>query len=182
MITGRKRFNIYLLLIPALLASGCHTAKDPKKPEAKKDKSLAALRVHLEVLPDAMDYSMNVPIFRDKPVMVTVDKAPFLTEADVAEAKIVDEPGGFSLQIKFARQGSWLLEESTTTHPGKHLAIYSEFGTKKKQNRWLAAPIIVRRISNGTLIFAPDASREEVEEIVIGLNNVAKKVADNSKW
>ena len=175
---GRIRFNIYLLLGLALvLACGCQTRGDDK------DKVMATLRVHLEVAPESMDFSTSVPVYREHPVMVTVDKSPFLTEANVESAKVVDVRGGFDLEIKFDRRGTWLLEEYTTTNPGKHLAVFSEFGVKKSRtSRWLAAPIIYRRISNGILSFTPDASREESERIALGLNNVAKKINEASKW
>ena len=41
--------------------------------------------------------------------------------------------------------------------------------------RWLAAPIIQRRIASETLVFSPDASREETEKWVAGLSLAAKK-------
>jgi murein DD-endopeptidase MepM/ murein hydrolase activator NlpD len=48
-------------------------------------------------------------------------------------------------------------------------------GRKTRDGRWLAAPIITRRISNGVLVFTPDCSREEADQLVLGLNNVAKE-------
>ena len=41
--------------------------------------------------------------------------------------------------------------------------------------RWLAAPMITRRITNGLFVFTPDCSREEAERIVLGLNHVARQ-------
>jgi preprotein translocase subunit SecD len=181
MITARRRFNVYLLAVVGVaLVCGCQTRSDKKSEQ--KSKAIATLRVHLEVIPESMDFSTSVPIYRKQPVMVTVDKASFLTEGDVAEAKVVDVDGGFDLQIKFDRHGTWLFEEYTTTNPGKHYAVFSTFGEKKKQGRWLGAPIIKGRISNGLLTFVPDATREEAEEIARGLNNVAKKNSNDTKW
>lgn len=176
MITGRRRFNIYLLLGLALaLTPGCKTSPE--------EKTHATLRVHLEVVPSAMDYSTRVPVYRAKPVMVTVDKGAFLTEANVAEASVEEVLGGFDLRIKFDRQGSWILENFTTSNLGKHCAIFSVFGDSlSKQSRWLAAPVITRRISDGTLSFTPDASRKEAEQIALGLKNAAKKNKDESRW
>ena len=178
MITGLNRFNIYLLLALALaLVSGCRTQG------GKKDKEHATLRVHMEVVPESMDFSTSVPIYRAKPVMITVDKSPFLTEANVAEAKVVDIAGGYNLEIRFDRRGVWLLESYTTTNPGKHFAIFSAFVDKtKKQVRWLAAPVIAHRISDGVLSFAPDATREEAGDIARGLSNVAKENQKMNKW
>lgn len=185
MITARCRFNLYLLsALAAVLSCGCHTPSDTgtKEKTPHQSKELASLRIHIEVLPESMDFSTSVPIYRKQPVMVTVDKSPFLTEGDVAEAKVVDVPGGFDLQIKFNRHGTWLFEEYTTTNPDKHYAIFSTFGDKKKQGRWLGAPKIKGRISTGILQFAPDATREEAEEIARGLTNAAKKNTGDTKW
>lgn len=184
MITGRSRFNIYffwLLLLPALLA-GCQSTKDDKKdkPDAK---AVATLEIHMEAQRDAMDFTTQVPIFREKPVMINVDKLSFLKESEVTEARVIEEEGGaFMIQLHFDHRGSALLENYTTTNPGKHLAIHCEFGPKLKESRWLGAPIIRKRISNGTLTFTPDATREETDQIVQGLNAVAKKVQEKSKW
>ena len=178
MITAWNRYNIYLrwALILALLA-GCRTQGDSKK------KVVATLRVHLEVVADSMDFSTRVPILRSNPVMVTVDKAPFLTEANVSEAKVVDVLGGFDLQIQFDRQGTWLLESYTTSNPGRHFAIFSTFmDQEKKAGRWLGAPVVSGRISNGLLSFTPDATRDEAEHIAIELNNVAKQNKKKDKW
>ena len=41
------------------------------------------------------------------------------------------------------------------------------------------APAVSKRISDGLFVFTPDASREEADEIVMGLNNVAKKMHGN---
>jgi hypothetical protein len=37
--------------------------------------------------------------------------------------------------------------------------------------------LIKRRIGNGELVFTPDATREECDRIVTGINNVAKRIA-----
>jgi hypothetical protein len=50
------------------------------------------------------------------------------------------------------------------------------------ESRWLAAPIVRKRIGDGKLIFTPDATREECDTIVTGLNAVAKKVKEKSNW
>ena len=44
------------------------------------------------------------------------------------------------------------------------------------ETRWLAAPLITKRISDGVFIFTPDASKEETERIVNGLKNVIKQL------
>jgi hypothetical protein len=180
MMSGQGRFNIYLLcVIAAAVVCGCHTTKDPEK---EKQKRLATFRVHLEATADDTSPSLKVPIYRAKPVEVPVDRDAFITEAHVANARVMDTLGGFELQIQLGRQGTWLLQEYSASNTGKHFAIFSQFGEKGKQARWLAAPQFSRVISDGIIQFTPDASREECEEIVIGLNNIAKKNAENLKW
>jgi hypothetical protein len=174
---GSSRFNIYLLLlIAATFCGGCQWFRH------YQEKSVATLRVHLEVTPDSTSFSTAVPVYRAKPVTVNVDKSPFLTEAEVSEAKLVESTNGFALQIQFDRRGTWLLETYTTSNPGRHFAIFSAFGKGMKQSRWLGAPILSGRISNGVLTFTPDATRDEAEQFVLGLNAVAKKIQKKLKW
>jgi hypothetical protein len=177
MITGRRRFNLYLLVaLATVLAAGCRTHKD------NKSKELATLRIHLESGIDDTSRTKKVPIYRASPVDLTVEQDAFITEAHVASAKVADVLGGFDLQIQLNRQGSWLLQEYSASNPGKHYAIFSQFGEKGKQSRWLAAPIFSRVISAGMIEFTPDATRDEADEIARGLNNLAKKNESNDKW
>lgn len=177
MITARTRFNIYFLFsFVAVLLAGCQSAKrNGKEP-------LSTVRVHIEMSAAPMDFTATVPVYRGNPVMVTVYKEPFLTEGHVASAKVVEVLGGFDLQVQFNHSGTLLLEQYTTSNPGRHLAVFSTFGKAKAESRWLAAPEIRRRISNGLLTFTPDASRAEAERIAEGLNNFAKQQKAKSRW
>ena len=176
MVIRAARFNTYLLLLSVLaMAVGCQTA------ESKRKKEDAVLRVHLETFRDGMSFSEAVPIGRTSPMMINVLKSPFLTEDNVAGAKIVDAVGGFALQIQFDQRGTILLEQYTSSNPRKRLAIYTQFGEKLDHPRWLAAPMISQRIANGVLTFTPDADREETEQIALGLKNHARKVQPKSE-
>jgi hypothetical protein len=168
------RFNIYLLAALALATvSGCRT------PEGTSKHQDSTLRIHLEVKPDGTDHNKPVPIFRDNPIMVNIETEPFLTEAMVMEARVIDAVGGFALRIKFDQPGTWLLEQYTASNVGRRLVIFSQFVTpsndKLNVGRWLAAQIISHRVGDGVLLFTPDVSKEEANSIVRGLNNVAKK-------
>ena len=146
---------------------------------------LATLRIHLEADREpTKDFTTEAPIYRAAPFKVTIEKEAFLTEANLSEARVVDELGGFRIQLQFDRQGSWILEEYTTSNAGRRFALFSTWEARdtKKDGRWLSAPVIPRRISNGILSFTPDATREEAEDIVLGLNNSAKKHKEDSKW
>jgi len=45
---------------------------------------------------------------------------------------------------------------------------------KALDSRWLAAPLISRRVDNGILTFTPDCDRNDADQIVLGLNATAK--------
>jgi hypothetical protein len=177
MITGRTRFNLYLLLAVATISlSGCQTHKD------NKSKELATLRIHLEAGPEDNGRTTKVPIYRAQPFEMEIQQDPILTEAHVASARVVDAIGGFELQIHLNRQGTWLFQQDSASYRGKHFAIFSQFGPKGKESRWLGAPQFTHLISDGVFQFTPDATREEAEEIAIGLNNIAKKNDQDMKW
>ena len=168
--TSLARFNIYLLLAAVVLGWGCKTPE-----ERKRSKEASTLRVYLEVSRGG-DHSSGVPIYRQNPIRIEVEREPLLTEADLAHASVVDLPGGFAIEAQFNGHGALILEGATVAHRGQHLAIQSDFG----EHRWLAAPLITHRITNGGLVFTPDASREEAERIVRGLTNVVFKIRKES--
>lgn len=184
-----RSFNIYLLAAAAALASGCGSNFFGMK------KEYSTLRVYLEGSPAE---SSMVYVTRAKTPMY-VAAEPFLTEEDVSRAKLVDNPDDtFDIQITFNDHGALVLDMTTTTSRGKHLIIFSHFppkGWKQPQDTgvdavakpeagqprvsgWLAAPLIRTGLSNGSLKFTPDATHEEAERIVRGLNNT---VADADK-
>lgn len=168
MVIRPAQFNLYLGLLLLALATGCQTRDGGDKP-------VANLRVHMEVSPQESAMNSTVPVYRANPVMVNVDQNPMLTEDDVAEARLVDLPGGFAIQIRFDAHGSIVLNQNFAADPGRHYAIYSEFGTGKfRLKRWLAAPLLPKRPANGVLTFTPDADRDEAMQIVDGLNNFVK--------
>ncbi|MGB7769304.1 MAG: hypothetical protein WBN22_10695 [Verrucomicrobiia bacterium] len=162
-----RQFNIYLMLA-AILASlcGCETNK-PHGP-------VSALRIHVETSPDSLGTSQTVSVLRADPVQVTIAEQPILTEVSLVGAKVIDDPGGFAIEVRFDENGTWILEQYTATNTGRHLVIFGQWGDKLANGRWLAAPLITRRIANGVLAFTPDMSRSEADQLVLGLNNVAK--------
>lgn len=185
-------FNIYLLLVSLFLV-GCETtdtnkakkndaAKTQKKDERKPKKEYATIRFHLETNLDGTPKTKVVPIYRASPIYVAVEELVFLDEGSVEQAALVDWAGTYAIRIKFNHHGSFYLDSLTTSNKGRRLVIYSEFGQSKDvvTNRWLAAPVIEQRNDSGILTFTPDASREEAERIVNGLNNIAKMVKKRS--
>ena len=176
---GLGSFKGYLgvVLLMILLAAACETTSDKRSGAKSKRKEASTLRLHLEVNPDGTDRSGPVPVFREQPVMVNIYKEFFLNEGDVQEAAVVEAMGGYALMVQFDKHGTLVLDTVTSSYRGSRVAIFSQFGSA----RWLAAPRIMRRISDGVLTFTPDASREETERIARGLNNVAKELKRKSK-
>jgi len=167
----RCAFNVFLVLVVIALA-GCSTSE-----ERKRKKEYSNIRVHVES-DSSVDRSSAVTVHRAHPIQINVEAEPLLDEHNVVAAMIVEQPVGFAIQVKFDRRGSWILERTTVMRRGKHLAIFSYFG----EGRWLAAPLITGKNSTGMLTFTPDATREEAERMVRGLNNVAKKLERQDNW
>ena len=179
MMTGIVRYNINLFLVLALLSAvGCQSPE--KKAEKAKKKELALIELHLEVTPDGMTDSKAITINRREPLSLNVDKDAFVDGGYLTEAKLIDEGTDlYSIQLKFNWSGAMRLNTTTSTSRGKHIAVFCTFG----ESRWLAAPLIRKPIMDGLFTFTPDASREEAERIVRGLNHVAEKVKkDDLKW
>ena len=154
-----NRLNIYLLVaLAAAAVCGCQTSG-----ENRPEKLLSTLRLHLEADRDGTKANEPVPVYRETPVMVNMEKTPFLTEADVTEAKVIDVVGGLPSTSGSTVPGPALLEQYTTANRGKKIAVFSQFGEKIKDSRWLAAPMISRRITDGVFTFTPDATREEAK-------------------
>src|SRR5262245_27026260 len=117
-------FNVYLLLALALAPGG--GCKSDKPGYSKKDQ--ASVRLYLEVNPDGSDSNETILIGRQAPFALNVEKKAFLTEFNIERAGVVDALGGFSISLRFDKEGAWLLEQYTAGHKGKHLAIAAEFG------------------------------------------------------
>lgn len=163
------RFNLYFLTALLLMLAACRSG-------SFSNKKVSTLRLHLEVNADGTARSSPVPIYRSSPLYVNVENQPFLHEGSIRQASILEGLGGFELRIDFDRHGTWLLEQYSTAYKGKRAAVFSQFGPA----RWLAAPIMSERITNGVLIFTPDATREEAQRLVEGLTEVAKKMQKNN--
>ncbi|HSU54194.1 MAG TPA: hypothetical protein VLT36_09065 [Candidatus Dormibacteraeota bacterium] len=173
-----RRFNTYFIAgLAILLACGCQSEAH------KRHHAASTFSVFLETASYGTEQGKSITFPRDEPSTVLIEREPFLTEANVAAAQVVSTMGGFGISIELDRRGKWLLDEYSTANHGRRLVISTEFGPDLSKQRWLAAPKITHRMAEGILSFTPDASREECDQIVLGLNNVAKKVQDvTDKW
>lgn len=160
-----RRFNKYfaLALAAAVATAGCQSSGHKKKEVA------TVLELHLEANGDSSSDHGPITISQNPPVSIDVIKEPFLDGADVEQASLIEDTLGFKMQLKFNFRGTLLLESVTAQSRGKRIAVYCVFGPV----RWLAAPQIRNKISDGLMLFTPDVTREEAERIVKGLNDVA---------
>lgn len=164
-----RRFNLFLVLAALVLLGACRTDR--------QEKETSALRIYLETAPTGNGLTQTISVLRADPLMVTIATMPILTEASVVAARILEAPGGFGLEIRFDENGSWILEQYSAANPGRHFVVFGQWGASTNDSRWLAAPVITRRLANGVLAFTPDMSRAEAERFVLGLNNVARQNA-----
>jgi preprotein translocase subunit SecD len=160
-------FNSILLAVFFLGLTGCQTDK-----EREKKKEVTVMRFHIESNAYAPNHTAIVSIGRNALFNVTIDNDWFLNEGDILRATLVDNAGDWAIMIEFDSHGTLLFDSVTGRFRGQRLAIYADFGPK----RWIAAPVINYKNSSGKFIFTPDATREEAERIVNGLNNVSKEV------
>jgi hypothetical protein len=180
MVIRQTRFNLYFAFA-LILICGCQS------PKSEKDHTLATLRIHVEATRDVPDRNTIIQVSRSMPIALRIEKNPFLTEANISKAEVVEVMGGFALKLKFDRRGLLLLEQYSAANPGKRFAIFCQFVPVLSENlnegRWIAAPKITAHITDGTLLFTPDASREEADQIALGLSNIGRQIEhDEKSW
>lgn len=162
-------FNFYLFCLSLVLAAGCKTDQ-----ERQQNKLATTFRLHLEGNPDGTQSTAVIDIAGTE---LYVNNTPFLDETSVTNAAVVDtRDGGYAIRVQYDRHGTLVLDAVTNENRGRRIAVFTQYGVGKvEHSRWLAAPY-GSPITDGLLLFTPLASREESEEIVSGLNNVARKV------
>ena len=171
------RLNTYLfLLLGIALGSGCQSDKNQKK-APKKGYNL--LRLHIEVNPDGADKSTLVSVGRHASFPVNITMAAFVDEGHLTKVSLFEDAvGGFKIMLQLNRQGAWLLEQYTVSNKGRRIVVSAEL----EGLRWVAAPLITKRITDGIFTFTPDATREEAEKLVLGLNHTIKKLRSRNTF
>jgi hypothetical protein len=172
----RTTFKLCLATLGlAVAVAACSSLGKPKG-------IVASLRLHIQVPADGSDRAAPVPVFRANPVMVNVEKSPFLDERSLTNAVLMEAGDSFAIQVSFSPSGAKILEQYSTAFRTRHCAIACQWGEKDLTNRWLAAPMFNRTIFDGKLMFTPDASHEEAIMIVDALNNAIKFIQKTDAW
>lgn len=121
-------FNIYFALACLTLAGGCAVYKSTKEAiNPKKEQS--TIRLYMEGPKADTLTSESVLVTREK-FPYTIDREPFLTEADLDQASLVNDPagdGGYFIKLTFNQHGSMVLNLYTADNKGRHIIIYSQF-------------------------------------------------------
>lgn len=166
---SRFNINLVLLVLLAVFGTACKTSE-----EKEKSNQATFLRFHLETNPIGPRHSMPGLVYRNNPMEIYMERDAVLDEGFMLKAEMVDadEFGNHAIKIIFDETGTQRLDYLTTSYRGRRLVVNCRW----TENRLLGAPLITRRITDGVFVFTPDASREETERIVAGLNNVIAKL------
>lgn len=174
-------FNILLacLLLPwgldlrAAEASEGAPPQEKRTRKSKKPKPVKHVRVYVETRHDIAERSLAATVGKSNPMAFQVEKLPILNEVHVEQAALIEEAGTYQVQLRFNSLGSRVLEAYSAGAVGRHFVIMTQID---EEARWIAAPLIRRRLGDGVLRFVPDASREDMQRLVNGLNGeIAKK-------
>jgi len=167
-----------LAVCAAESADAPKTAKPGKEDKAEKDpaKHASTIRLHMETESPGMGAG-KIKVLRNDPVSINVEKNAFLDEGFLEKAVVLDTVGGHMILLKFNQQGALRLQMWTVAKTGRRIAVWARW----TEGRWLGAPVAARALEDGVLAFTPDATREEAERIVRGLNNVAIKLGNQKK-
>ena len=117
------RFNIYLLA-SVLLAVGCSTSKSRFSKEEQ-----STIRLYLEGNRGDASGTGTVLVGRER-IPVTIEREPFLMEADLRKVVMVNDPGpngGSSIELIFNEHGALMLDMLTTANKGRHIVVFSQF-------------------------------------------------------
>lgn len=153
-----------LLLAIGLFSNGCSSLPG-------QTKSKATVAIYLEGSPVEEGRVIPIEIFRAAPRVLHIYRSPTIG-MDSFDTLTLRETvdGGHVLHITLNRSGTLYLENLSISQRGKRLVIGASFGENNPQLRWLSALLISEKISNGNLIFTPDASIAECKQIVDGVN------------
>ncbi len=183
--SGRIKSFFGAILLGAVLSAGAaddldadKKAKPAKEEKSEKDvsKQASTIRLHMETDGGGAG-SGKIKVLRAAPVSINVEKNAFVDEGFLEKAELLDTIGGHMILLKFNQQGALRLQMWTVQKTGRRIAIWSRW----TEGRWLGAPVAARPLEDGAIGFTPDATREEAERIVRGLNNVAIKLGNQKK-
>mgnify|MGYP007063836269 CR=1 FL=1 len=143
--------------------------------ETKRDKAQFAF--YVEEFPQQGVKTMLLEVYRENPKTVHVAPKPILVgdSGMLKETHMIDTQDGLhALQINFTTRGQALMEYLTTNFRNRRLYIILAQSDASKTNgvnsRCIGASYIRQTMRSQSMIFTPDASRSESEDIVELIN------------
>jgi preprotein translocase subunit SecD len=152
-----------VFILTLLLMGGCSVFQS--KPPA------ATLRFNEEsdpALPDSRYKLVTVPGTHQR---IAIDPNPQLTERDLVGARLIGQPGGSAVQLRFDAHGAATLAEMTTRMRGRYVVIFFN-------DRPIASVLVDKVINDGVFTLEGDLTEEQEGEMVADLNKVARKKRD----
>jgi preprotein translocase subunit SecD len=159
--------HTFLKLLAAIfLFAGCNYPV-----EIKRNKAQFAL--FIEEFPQQGAKTMLLKVYQASPKMVHVALKPVLVGGPgmLKETRVVDTQDGLhAIQLNFTVRGQALMEYLTTNYRDRRLYVVVAQSDQSKTNgvnsRCIGASYIRQTLRASSMVFTPDASREESESIV----------------
>ena len=153
-----------------IIAVGCNYAN--YSVETKRDKAQFALFV--EGFPQQGEDTKLLKFYQASPRFVHIDPNPVLKgdSGMITASKVIDTQDGlYAIQLDFTTLGQSVMEHITTNFRSRRLyVVVAQSADNSKTNRvemkCIGAKYIQQTISAPYMIFTPDATREESEDII----------------
>ncbi len=166
------------LLSTLILAIGCNYAN--YSVETKRNKAQFAF--FIEGFPRQGEETKLLKFHQAKPKFIHIDPNPVLKgdSGMLTSSKVIDtEDGLHAIQLDFTTLGQSVMEHITTNYRARRLyVVVAQSDVQSKTNkiimRCIGAKYIQQTVSAPYMVFTPDASREESENIVNLANKTLK--------
>ena len=149
-----------------VLISGCNYPVETKRNKAQ-------FAFYIEEFPQQEAKTMPLKVYQASPKMVHVAPKPVLVGGPgmLKDTQVVDTQDGLhAIQLNFTTRGQALMEYLTTNYRDRRLYVVIAQSDHSKTNgvnsRCIGVSYIRGTVRGSTMIFTPDASREESESIV----------------
>jgi len=154
------------LLTVIVLSTGCNYPVETKRNKAQ-------IAFFIEEFPQQEAETMLLKVYQASPKMVHVAPKPVLVGGPgmLKDSQVVDTQDGLhAIQLNFTTRGQALMEFLTTNYRDRRLYVVVAQSGQSKTNsvnsRCIGVSYIRGTIRSSTMIFTPDASREESESII----------------
>ena len=161
-----------------MLVVGCNYAN--YSVETKRNKAQFAL--FIEGFPQQGEDTKLLKFYQAKPRLVHINPNPVLRgdSGMITSSRVIDTQDGLhAIQLDFTTLGQSIMEHVTTNYRARRLYVVvaqsdDHSKTNRVKMRCIGAKYIQQTVSAPYMVFTPDASREESENIVKLANKTLK--------